>query len=644
MATPPSSRGSSLDHTFRPATPESAAAFRRSAASMTVPKSEYLRHALEARRAQNTPVQNTPRLSAIEIPPHPTAPTPLAPHTPAASPDAFDEFDLPEEIMTPESPIRKRRPNDKKDTPPRSKTNQELSAEVEKLRDELFKQNLRVELLKTSNHDLQAKWVKAKEEVDQLKPLEEENYELRAENKQLTRKLAAVQDDIDHIDEIEDELEKLYLERKAAQEADKVLREEILKLGNINKEAAMNMHGLGEAMEEAVEMINSLEGEKLTLEDEKLHLKMELDSLKKRVAVIELKQVDGSGYPQRIHSIDEQQPATSYDDSDYYSQPATPRADVDRDAQSTHSGTSARSKQFIELTKKHTRSARSLSKRMSDISLRATTLASASVSQVPQIPEEFAEVTPRIVDERFRERRYRQDPGVEQLIARSGAEMRRPATVAPAQTQQLGLRGYYRPVQLREPSMARPSTSYAPDMSISSRPRTRNRTHSLVDQYPAPPPRMSSRRARTSDDHEQQPSDGTLDSNTGSGTLVGSGEEQQEQVLTAWAPTHPRTSTVSLLTSPRIDRPDKERWWKDTENVRPLRARATTRTLRTDCSLDEDALGSATFVARAEGVRTNPVTPATERPEQDFLFNPRENEEQFMRKAITRLKESMRRN
>lgn len=637
MATPPSSRGSSLDHTLRSATPEGTPALKLSANSVRLPKSEYLRNALEARRAQNTPVHNASISTAIDTQlQRPAPPTPSVPHTPAALPDAFDEFDLPEEIMTPESPIRKRRPHEK-DTPPRGKTNQELSAEVEKLRDELFKQNLRVELLKTSNHELQEKWLKAREEADQLKPLEEENYELRAENKKLTEKLAAVQDDIEHIDKINDELDRLYLENKTAKEANEVLRDEVVSLTKVNEEAITNIQQTGEALDEAVEMITSLEGEKL-------HLKNEVNDLTKRVAAIESQQVDGSSYPQRVHSIDEQRPATSYDDSDYYSQPATPRADIGRDARSIRSGTSVRSKQFIELTKEHTRSARSLSKRMSDASLKAASLVSIGHAPgIPHIPEEYAAVAPRTVDDRVRERRYREEPGLERLIARSGTDMRWPVEVGPAQTHRsYWVRELHQPPQT---NTSRPSTSPIPNRTKSS--RTQTRTHSVVVQGPAPPPRMSSRHAHTTSEDllPMQPSDRTLDSDTASGTLVGldEKEQQQEQVLTAWASPNPRTSTVSLLTSPRIDRPDKERWWKDTENVRSLRARATMRTLRTELPSDEDDLGSRTFAGRAGGIRTSPSTPATERPEKDFLFNPRENEEQFMRKAITRLKGSMRR-
>lgn len=538
----------------------------------------------------------------------------------------------------PESPIRRRRPNEKDDTPPRGKTNLELSVEVEKLRDELIKQNIRVELLKKNNHELQAKWVQAKEETEQLKPLEEENYELRMENRKLSEKLDGLQDYQEQLDDMSNELDKLWLGRKAVEDANAVLKDEVLSLTKVNDEAVANMQDQQGAFDEAVEMITNLESEKLVLKEE-------VDDLKARVAAIESRQVNGSaGYPQRIYSIDEARPTTSHDDSDYYSQPATPRADLDRDAMSIRSGTSVRSRRFIELTKERRRSTYNLSKRMSDASLKASSVISTvQEPEIPHILEGFAQVTPQIVDERFRERRYRQEPGIEQLVARSGAELRRPATVAPVQTAQpSGLRSLYRPDRLQRSNTSRPSSSHTPSSSTSSKVRTR--THSVVDLSPVPPPRISSRHAHTiSDDRlRTQPSDSTLESQT-TRTLIGSEGQEQEQVLTTWTLANPRSSTVSLLTSPRIDRPDKERWWKDTENVRPLRTRATTRTLRTELLSDEEDSGSRTFAARAEGIRTNPTTPASEMPEQDFLFNPRESEDQFMKKTITKLKGSLRR-
>jgi predicted nucleic acid-binding Zn-ribbon protein len=612
MATPRSSRGSSIDHTF---TPES---HPRTATSMSIPKSECLRNALEARRAQKTPVQSLPKLVLADTPvlpaPRSAAPSPLSIQTPT-TPDEFDQFELPEDIMAPESPIRRRRHHDNIDMLPRGKTNQELSAEVEKLREELIKQNIRVELLNKSNHDLQAKWVSAKEEVDQLKPLEEENYDLRTDNKRLTDKLAGVQHDIDHIDEMHDQLDELYAGLKAAEEANDALKIEVTNLTGLHKEAVTTVQKTEEGLQEGVNIMIVLEQENEGLKIESFRLKKEVEDLRTRVAAIESQQVDGCNYPQRIHSIDENAPATSHDDSDYYSQPATPRADKDRDAHSIRTLNSARSKQFVEMTKERTRSARSLSKRLSDASLRAASVVSAiQRPAVPDIPEVYSPVTPRIVDARFRERRYRREADVQQFVARSDVEIRRPATVTPVQTRQFSGR--------------RPSIP----------------TQSAEEIVLPAPPRMSSRRAHTTsgDGVLLQSSDGTVERHA----FGGPDKPKQEQVPSTRTSAHPRTSTVSKLTSPRIDI-DQDRWWKDTQKVRPLQARATQRQLSAGFASAQGASGSATFAARMGSVSVSsspgPSTPVTEKPEPDFLFNPKESEEQFAKKVFSKLRGSIRR-
>jgi len=616
MATPRSSRGSSIDHAF---TPES---HPRTTTSMSIPKSECLRNALEARRAQKTPVQSLPKLVLADTPvlsaPRAAAPSPLSIQAPT-TPDEFDQFELPEDIMTPESPIRRRRHHDKTDMVPRGKTNQELSAEVEKLREELIKQNIRVELLNKSNHDLHAKWVSAKEEVDQLKPLEEENYDLRTDNKRLTEKLAAVQHDIDHIDEMHDRIDELYAGLEAAEEANDALKIEVTNLTSLHKEAVTTVQKTEEALVEGVGMIDSLEEEKEILykqvdglKTESFRLKKEVEDMRTRIAAIESQQVDGCNYPQRIHSIDENAPATSHDDSDYYSQPATPRADKDRDAHSIRTLNSARSRQFIEMTKERTRSARSLSKRLSDASLRAASVVSAiQRPAVSDIPEVYSPVTPRIVDPRFRERRYRREADVQQLVARSDAEIRRPATVTPVQT--------------RQASGRRPSIP----------------TQSAEEIVLPAPPRMSSRRAHTTsgDGVLLQSSDGTVERHV----FGGKDKPKQEQVPSTWTSAHPRASTVSKLTSPRIDI-DQDRWWKDTQKVRPLQTRATQRQLSAGFASAQGASGSATFAARMGAASSSgPPTPVAEKPEQDFLFNPKENEDQFAKKVFSKLRGSIRR-
>jgi hypothetical protein len=65
----------------------------------------------------------------------------------------------------------------------------------------------------------------------------------------------------------------------------------------------------------------------------------------------------------------------------------------------------------------------------------------------------------------------------------------------------------------------------------------------------------------------QQPSDATIESSATTGTFV---ESEQEQVLTSRNLSAPHSLVISVLADSAIDQLDTERWWKDTENVKPL--------------------------------------------------------------------------
>lgn len=662
MATQPPSRGSFIDHTFHPDTPDPKPALIRTPTSMSVPRNELLRKTLEARRAQDspeTPIQSSSRPASLDsFLPRLPAPDPSARpqqlNSPAMSPDPFDEFDLPADLIAPESPIQKRHPRGKDDTPPRGKTNQELTAEVQKLRRDLMTEKLRCELTKKQQEEEHERLVKANKEVDRLSYLHEEMREVEAENRQLRDLLEKHQQDMDEIDDMKDHIDQLQAERDAVEEQKKELRAEF---DDMKKATDAELANMQDALKEAVDLVHSIENEQANLVKENNDLKSEKESLRKelracaaRIAAIESRRVDSSPEcPQQSlvdTSLDEYRPATSLDDSDYYSQPSTPRAGVDKDAQSLRSVNSTRSRQFAELARERTNSARRLSLRMSDASMRAASVVSAAQAPgVLRVPEEHARVPPQAVDQSFRERRYHQS-ATEPVMARSEADLHRPATVTPMQTHQpSGLRNAHRPDQMPRTSISRPSSNQHASLGKLSRPHTRG--HSAVDPIPLPPPRMSSRHAQTSSEIHlrPQPSDATFESNTTCGTLIGTEEQKPEQVLTTWTSAAPRASCVSLLTaSPRIDLADRDRWWKDTEHVKPLlRTRATTKTLRADFSSDEGVSESETFAVRAGGVRTTPTTPASEKPQEDFLFNPKENEEDFMRKAIGKLKGSIRR-
>ncbi|CAN9363841.1 unnamed protein product [Alternaria alternata] len=360
---------------YRPSTPDQMRpTLSRSSTYSVAPKSEFLRHALEARRAQNTP---TPSPQEVKAPPPPTS-MPLDIHTPKTSPDVFDEFALTEEQTTPVSPIRRRRPSDV--GTPRSKTNRDLTNDIQKLKESLMTSNMRVELLKKDNRELQHQLTTAKEQVERLEPLEDENYELRAENKQLKLKLDKMSEEISSLREDNEEQRMNNVELTA-----------------IASETAAHFTEHETALAEAAECI-------IKMEEEKALLDKELKMLKERVMVIEshspastLVNTPGK-YPPSVYSVDEERPTTSHFDSDYYSQ-VEDTPSVKPSHESIRSFTpSERSKKFLDLTEERRKSARDLSERMSAVSLKALREASPSpLPEVPQVPTTYQQEIPTII-------------------------------------------------------------------------------------------------------------------------------------------------------------------------------------------------------------------------------------------------------
>ncbi|CAN9192272.1 unnamed protein product [Alternaria alternata] len=358
MSSISSPHSSSRGTAYRPSTPDQMRpTLSRSSTYSVAPKSEFLRHALEARRAQNTP---TPSPQEVKAPPPPTS-MPLDIHTPKTSPDVFDEFALTEEQTTPVSPIRRRRPSDV--GTPRSKTNRDLTNDIQKLKESLMTSNMRVELLKKDNRELQHQLTATKEQVERLEPLEDENYELRAENKQLKLKLDKMSEEISSLREDNEEQRMNNVELTA-----------------IASETAAHFTEHETALAEAAECI-------IKMEEEKALLDKELKMLKERVMVIEshspastLVNTPGK-YPPSVYSVDEERPTTSHFDSDYYSQ-VEDTPSVKPSHESIRSFTpSERSKKFLDLTEERRKSARDLSERMSAVSLKALREASPSPFQ-----------------------------------------------------------------------------------------------------------------------------------------------------------------------------------------------------------------------------------------------------------------------
>ncbi|OAK96265.1 hypothetical protein IQ06DRAFT_328892 [Phaeosphaeriaceae sp. SRC1lsM3a] len=385
----------------RPSTPDFARPSTARAASYSVaPKSEILRNALHARRAQQsstpTPVEKRP-------PPPESQPSPVTAPIPHASPDVFDQFELSEEQTRPVSPINRRRTSDV--GVPRPKTTRQLNQENERLRAALMDTNMRVQLLKTNNSELQEENTKLKEKVEEIDPLEQENESLWHENNALKVKM----------EDLEQEMEDL----KDGNENLRISNEEMISVLN---ECTAQMDGLESAMQEAVDTIFALESEKTALETkqatwekEKAALSEEVQFLKERMSNLEYNStladslVDGSQRcPSRIYSIDEARPSTSHFDSDYFSQPDSPVVKPSRESVISVTP-SERSKKFLDLTQERRQSARDLAKRMSTASLKALRVATlAPAPEVPEIPIKYQQQTPKIVEENMPVRQTRQ--------------------------------------------------------------------------------------------------------------------------------------------------------------------------------------------------------------------------------------------
>ncbi|KAH7083296.1 hypothetical protein BKA63DRAFT_540198 [Paraphoma chrysanthemicola] len=387
-ASPTTSRGLAHIASQRPTTPDQTrASIARTGSGSVAPKSEYLRNALQARRAHQTPTPSPLDMRAA------APPTPKRPNaqTSKTSPDIFAEFALSEAQTTPVSPIRRRRPSDA--GMPRSKTNRELTVEIEKLKDVLMTSNMRVELLKKNNSDLQHELTKVKERVEELEPLEEENNELKDENNYLRLRVQDMEEEMARVKDDNDALRKS--------------NEEML---SINVECSSHWEDQEYAVQEAADTI-------IALETEKVALASEVKNLKRRVVALEDESsrastlVHGSTRcPSRVYSIDESRPSTSHFDSDYYSQPDSPQIKDSRESVVSVTP-SERSKKFLDSTQERRRSARDLAKRMSAASLKALRIRSPSPTpEVPQIPAMFQQQIPTIVEQIAADRRSSRTP------------------------------------------------------------------------------------------------------------------------------------------------------------------------------------------------------------------------------------------
>ena len=587
----------------------------------------------------------------------PPASKPAEIQTPKTSPDIFAEFALSEEQTAPVSPIHRRRPSDV--GPPRSKTNRELTNELERVKDNLMTSNMRVELLRKENSKLQHDLTKKKEQLEELEPLKEENRELLDENDRLKLRVEHMEEEILCLKEVNDEM-----------------RNNNEELTNIASESAAHWEGQETAIEEAAECIIKLEEEKSVL----LSQLNELKQLKNRVTAVENSArttalVDGSPgrYPSRVHSVDESRPSTSHFDSDYYSQPEPDSPQVQTCKESINSITpSERSKKFLDLSEERRQSARDLVKRISAASLKALALIDTSPApEVPQIPAAFRQPAPQLHGKDGTANSSLKTPGRyrtgRQVVPQSLIELAqispvRADTVVPQAPapQHDGLRGLYRPSRpsrSRTSNDPRPSSSHV--VSPTNTTSSTRRQMSVADTSPSVPSRGSSRHAHTSSSSEhlqrQNPRHRRRsDSDSNSAELTP--RTQISSGSSEWASFVPPTSVSVLpeadLTTEVDPREDKDRWWRsiDRLTLSQVLAQSQAGTQQTmpmpappqrisEVHSPPGRVDGRTTTIRPSrsGERQIQTTPNTPFQEKDFFFNGAEDEEMFMRKAKARM-------
>jgi hypothetical protein len=599
---------------------------------------------------------------------------PLEIHTPKSSPDVFDEFALTEEQTAPVSPIRRRRPSDTGH--PTSKTNRELTNEIEKLKDTLMTANMRVELLKKDNRKLQHELTAAKEQVERLEPLEDDNYELRAENKQLKLKLDKMSEDISNLKEANEE------HRRNNEE-----------LTTIASETASHFEAHETALAEAAECI-------IQMEEEKGVLSEELKMLKERVMVIESHSPASTlvnspdKYPPRVYSVDEERPCTSHFDSDYYSQ-AEDAPEVKPSSESIRSFTpSERSKKFLDLTEERRRSARDLSQRMSAVSLKALREASPTPApELPQIPTQYQQQIPTIIaDDRSATpsrtpvpHRQGHQPSSRTLMEAAEISPARPHTVAPqaaARQSEGGLRGLYRP---RRSSSSRKSSDRRPSSYVERAGHQQFQTEAP----PHVPSRTNSKHTNPSTNSGERHTRRHLQSDADRPTSLYSQPNREiEEMLPCHSSPHDSNASTTDLVSVVDPREDKDGWWRSLDRLTlpqalaqqqqheqqrpdermPQRFNAqrdqqtmptfhnaglrsstvpppteTGNPVRTTNALNAyvDTLRSGSTRRKGE---TTPLTALNSHPvEKDFLFNAKETEDDFLRKTRSSTVSSSRR-
>ncbi|PVI04166.1 hypothetical protein DM02DRAFT_202826 [Periconia macrospinosa] len=525
--------------------------------SMSIePKSEYLRHALEAQRAKNA----TPAPSPL---PTPTEPRFTAQSGTSSMSDPWLDQAKDEDFVSRTTPNRsRRRPSD---TPaPRRHLQREQQTEVDKLKEALFSLNMKLELVRKQNNELKDGIEDAHHRIAELEHLEDENYDLRDDNNRLQLRIQNV------VDEVAD------------------LRERNAVILQIQDESVQNMEKQNNALEEAAEIIFRLEQQKETLSRENAILREQVTTLQTPRADDHHASMDGNTkYPIRVYSIDESRPSTSHFDSDYYSQPASPRLKSSKESLPSLT-VSDRARDFLTLNKESKKSTQDLKNRMSVASARPKSTA----PEVPQIPEAYRESRVPVSQYPVRTpRRIKTSSQLSSNVASPSSSTRTDQEVPRTPTNQMeGLRGMFRG-NLSLDTSARSSRG---SIGHTESPLESRNLRASQGSSRSVTPRHLSRQTQASTSNEQP-----------SPVLRRSAENVLQE--DEWETHNPRDSLVSDLTT-EPDRDPRTRWWKTVEKL-----------------------------VSQGGSFTHAPTHRANAREQNFLFNPNESDEEFIAKMKDRM-------
>jgi len=418
-----------------------------------------------------------------------------------------------------------------------------------------------------------------------LELIRKQNNELKDQLEESQQRVQELEPLADDNWELRDENQHLKLKIQDMSSDLVELQDENAEILKIQEEGVQNMEKQAAALQEAAEIIVRLETDQAALVQENKDLKGKSPHRQ-------------PGPPVRVYSIDDSsRPSTSHFDSDYYSQPASPQVKTSKDSLEAD-GVSDRAKEFLSMKRESIRSVQDLKKRMSDASIKKTKR-KESLPDVPRIPETYQQPRPSSTVNRT-PRRTQKTISLSPALAFDPYGSIGTSSGPQTPTRQVdGLRAMFREGlsldSSPQPSRPSPSNSRSP---LETRSLKSSRGS---DSITAVPMRRSSRVAPTSRSTEQLHPESESEAETEAGT--------DRSECASMRP--PSILTPEDLTT-ELDRSTNSQWW---------------RTVNSWGHQGKSVLGSHPS-STTGGASANPSS--TQPPS---LFNPAENEDQFMARA-----------